>query len=103
MTAMTYRTADINGLRVCYREVGATTAPNLLLHGFPSAGDMFRDLLPLLAVWGQNDPFFLPAGAEAFKHDLPKSEVHLLDTGHFALETHAEAMASAIRTFLGRS
>jgi hypothetical protein len=40
-------------------------------------------------VWGLNDPFFLPAGAEAYKRDLPNAEVHFFDTGHFALETHA--------------
>lgn len=57
---------------------------------------------PFLAVWGKNDPFFLPAGAEAFKRDLPNAEIHFFDTGHFALETHAEAIATAIRNFLGR-
>src|SRR5215469_15242324 len=50
MTAITYRAADVNGLRVFYRAAGASTAPKLLLlHGFPSAGHMFRDLIPLLA------------------------------------------------------
>lgn len=58
---------------------------------------------PLLAVWGKNDPFFLPAGAEAFKRDLPNAEIHFFDTGHFALETHAEEIATAICNFLGRS
>ncbi len=55
---------------------------------------------PLLAVWGKNDPFFLPAGAEAFKRDLPQAVVRFFDTGHFALETHAESIASEIREFL---
>jgi len=55
---------------------------------------------PFLAVWGKNDPFFLPLGAEAFKRDLPDAEVHFFDTGHFALETHAEEIATAIRNFL---
>jgi len=55
---------------------------------------------PLLAIWGRNDAFFLPAGAEAFRRDLPKAEVHLLDTGHFALETHHQEIAAAIRRFL---
>jgi pimeloyl-ACP methyl ester carboxylesterase len=55
---------------------------------------------PLLAVWGKNDPFFLPAGAEAFKRDIPDTRVQFFDTGHFALETHAEPIASAIRDFL---
>jgi pimeloyl-ACP methyl ester carboxylesterase len=55
---------------------------------------------PLLAIWGRNDPFFLPAGAEAFKRDVPSADVKLLDTGHFALETHAHEIATAIREFL---
>ena len=55
---------------------------------------------PFLAVWGKNDPFFLPAGAEAFKRDIPKAVVRLFDTGHFALETHAREIAAAIRDFL---
>ena len=57
---------------------------------------------PVLAVWGKNDPFFLPAGAEAFKRDLPGAEVRFLDTGHFALETHCAEMAAVIRDFLDR-
>lgn len=58
---------------------------------------------PLLAVWGKTDPFFLPAGAEAFKRDLPAAEVHFYDTGHFALETHAAEIGAAIRDFLDRA
>ncbi len=54
----------------------------------------------LLAVWGQKDPFFLPAGAEAFKRDIPGAVVRFLDTGHFALETNADEIALAIREFL---
>jgi pimeloyl-ACP methyl ester carboxylesterase len=57
---------------------------------------------PFLAVWGRNDPFFLPPGAEAFRRDNPNAEVHFYDTGHFALETHAADIADAIRGFLGR-
>ena len=57
---------------------------------------------PFLAVWGRNDPFFLPAGAEAYKRDLPEAEVQFLDTGHFALETHASEIAEAIGDFLKR-
>jgi pimeloyl-ACP methyl ester carboxylesterase len=56
---------------------------------------------PFLAVWGKNDPFFLPAGAEAFKRDIPGALVCFFDTGHFALETHATEIATAIRDFLG--
>jgi pimeloyl-ACP methyl ester carboxylesterase len=57
---------------------------------------------PILAVWGKNDPFFLPAGAEAFKRDNPSAEVHFYNTGHFALETHVQEIAETIREFLGR-
>jgi pimeloyl-ACP methyl ester carboxylesterase len=55
---------------------------------------------PFLAVWGKNDPFFLPAGAEAFKRDIPGADIRFFDTGHFALETHAGEIAAAIRAFL---
>ncbi|MEJ1977161.1 MAG: alpha/beta hydrolase [Acetobacteraceae bacterium] len=55
---------------------------------------------PFLAVWGKNDPFFLPPGAEAFKRDIPDAVVRFFDTGHFALETHAAEIAAAIRDFL---
>ena len=57
---------------------------------------------PLLAVWGKNDPFFIPAGAEAFRRDNPQAEVHFYPTGHFALETHCQEIAVAIRDFLNR-
>jgi pimeloyl-ACP methyl ester carboxylesterase len=68
---------------------------------YPAFQEYFRSKRPpLLAIWGRNDPFFLPAGAEAFKRDIPAAEVRLLDTGHFAVETHASEIASAIREFL---
>jgi pimeloyl-ACP methyl ester carboxylesterase len=217
MTRTTYRSVDVDGFKVFYREAGRAGAPTLLLlHGFPSSSHMFRDLIPLLsdqlhlvapdlpgfgrsdmpprdafnytfdniagvidrftevvgldrfaiyvfdygaptgfriaakhpdriaaiisqngnayeeglnlfgdyksnvalyptfqryfrahsppflAVWGKNDPFFLPAGAEAFKRDMPRAEVHFFDTGHFALETHAQEIATKIREFLLR-
>lgn len=57
---------------------------------------------PLLAVWGRNDPFFVPAGAEAFKRDLPDAEIRFYDAGHFALETHAREIAEAIEIFLAK-
>jgi pimeloyl-ACP methyl ester carboxylesterase len=70
---------------------------------YPAFHEYFRaSRPPLLAVWGKNDPFFLPAGAEAFKRDIPDAEVRFLDTGHFALETHVEEIASAIGEFLTR-
>ncbi len=69
---------------------------------YPTLQKYFRDHKPrLLAVWGKNDPFFLPAGAEAFKRDIPGAVVRFFDTGHFALETHAAEIAAAIRNFLG--
>jgi pimeloyl-ACP methyl ester carboxylesterase len=55
---------------------------------------------PLLAIWGKNDPFFLPAGAEAFRRDIPDAVIRFLDTGHFALETHTAEIAAEIRGFL---
>jgi pimeloyl-ACP methyl ester carboxylesterase len=70
---------------------------------YPTFQKYFRDHKPpLLAVWGKNDPFFLPAGAEAFKRDNPRAEVHFYPTGHFALETHCQEVAAAIRDFLNR-
>jgi pimeloyl-ACP methyl ester carboxylesterase len=68
---------------------------------YPAFQNYFRTYKPpLLAIWGQNDPFFLPPGAKAFKRDLPDAIVRFLDTGHFALETHAAEIAAAIRDFL---
>jgi pimeloyl-ACP methyl ester carboxylesterase len=57
---------------------------------------------PLLAVWGKNDPAFIPPGALGYKQDIPSAEVHLLDAGHFALETHSAEIAGYIRDFLAR-
>jgi pimeloyl-ACP methyl ester carboxylesterase len=70
---------------------------------YPAFQQYFRTHKPpLLAVWGKNDPFFLPPGAEAFKRDNPRTVVRFLDTGHFALETHAREIAESIRDFLKR-
>jgi pimeloyl-ACP methyl ester carboxylesterase len=70
---------------------------------YPKFQEYFRtEQPPLLAVWGRNDPFFLPAGAEAFRRDNPNAELRFYDTGHFALETHYQEIAGAIRDFLGR-
>ena len=57
---------------------------------------------PMLIAWGKNDPFFTPAGAEAFKRDVPEAELHLLDTGHFALADHAGEIAHLMRVFLSK-
>jgi pimeloyl-ACP methyl ester carboxylesterase len=68
---------------------------------YPTFQNYFRTHKPrFLAAWGRNDPFFLPPGAEAFKRDIPEAVVRFFDTGHFALETHAAEIASAIRDFL---
>jgi pimeloyl-ACP methyl ester carboxylesterase len=73
------------------------------LDRYPEFQAYFRQYQPpFLAVWGRHDPAFLPAGAEAYKRDLPDAHIHLLDTGHFALETHASEIAQIIRSFLGQ-
>ncbi|WP_029971876.1 alpha/beta fold hydrolase [Paraburkholderia graminis] len=70
---------------------------------YPAFQVYFREHQPkFLAVWGKNDPFFLPQGAEAFKRDIPLADVRFFDTGHFALETHAQPIATAIKDFLVR-
>ncbi|WP_426419899.1 alpha/beta fold hydrolase [Bradyrhizobium genosp. A] len=68
---------------------------------YPAFQEYFRNHKPpLLAVWGKNDPFFIPPGAEAYKRDNPNAVVKFLDTGHFALETHAGEIGNAVRAFL---
>jgi pimeloyl-ACP methyl ester carboxylesterase len=68
---------------------------------YPKFQEYFRKSgPPLLAIWGKNDPFFIPAGAEAFRKDLPNAKVQLLDTGHFAIETHGREIATAMKAFL---
>jgi pimeloyl-ACP methyl ester carboxylesterase len=67
---------------------------------YPTFQNYFRTHKPrFLAVWGKNDPFFLPQGAEAFRRDIPDATVHFFDTGHFALETHATDIAAIIHDF----
>ena len=74
-------------------------ASNLAL--YPAFQAYFREHRPpLLAIWGRNDPHFLPAGALAYRRDLPDAEVILLDAGHFALETHAAEIGGEMRRFL---
>jgi pimeloyl-ACP methyl ester carboxylesterase len=69
---------------------------------YPKFQEYFRKSQPpLLAIWGKNDPFFIPAGAEAYRKDLPNAKVQFLDTGHFATETHFVEIAAAMREFLG--
>jgi pimeloyl-ACP methyl ester carboxylesterase len=70
---------------------------------YPKFQEYFRKSKPpLLAIWGKNDPFFIPPGAEAFRKDLPNATVQFLDTGHFALETHVEEIAVAMGDFLDK-
>ena len=77
-------------------------ASNIAL--YPQFQAYFRNRQPpLLAIWGRNDPFFLPAGAEAYKRDISGADVRFLDTGHFALETHCAEIATAIRDFVGKT
>jgi pimeloyl-ACP methyl ester carboxylesterase len=71
---------------------------------YPAFQDYFRKARPpLLAIWGKNDPFFVPAGAEAFRKDIPNARVEFLDTGHFALETHVVEIAAAMKEFLTKN
>jgi pimeloyl-ACP methyl ester carboxylesterase len=71
---------------------------------YPALQEYFRKSQPpLLAIWGKHDPFFIPAGAEAYRRDNRNATVQLLDTGHFALETHVEEIASAMRQLLMKS
>jgi pimeloyl-ACP methyl ester carboxylesterase len=71
---------------------------------YPAFQEYFRKSKPpLLAIWGKHDPFFIPAGAEAYRRDNPNAVVQLLDTGHFALETHVEEIALSMRQFLAKT
>lgn len=77
-------------------------ASNLPL--YPKFQEYFRKTqVPLLAAWGKNDQIFIYPGAEAFKRDLPNAEVHLLDAGHFTVETDTETLAGLMVDFLGRN
>jgi pyruvate/2-oxoglutarate dehydrogenase complex dihydrolipoamide dehydrogenase (E3) component/pimeloyl-ACP methyl ester carboxylesterase len=71
---------------------------------YPAFQEYFRGWKPPLhAIWGKNDPYFIPAGAQAFLRDNPHASVEFLDTGHFALETHVDEVAIAVRAFLERT
>ncbi len=72
------------------------------LKRYPDFQAFFRQRqLPSLIIWGEHDPFFIPPGAHAYQRDNPNAVVELLDTGHFALETHVEQIASRIREVIG--
>jgi pimeloyl-ACP methyl ester carboxylesterase len=71
---------------------------------YPAFQEYFRrSKPPLLAIWGKNDPYFIPPGAEAFRRDNPHTTIQFLDTGHFALETHVEEVAASMRGFLAKA
>src|SRR5438034_9240268 len=71
---------------------------------YPKFQESFRKSKPpLLALWGNNDPFFIPAGAEAFRKDIPGAQIQLLDTGQFALETHVVEISAAMKDFSERN
>ena len=71
---------------------------------YPAFQEYFRKSKPpLLAIWGKHDPYFIPAGAEAYRRDNPNAVVQLLDTGHFALETHLDEIALAMKQFLAKT
>jgi pimeloyl-ACP methyl ester carboxylesterase len=75
-------------------------ANNLTL--YPAFQAFFKQTqVPTLVIWGQHDPFFIPPGAEAYKRDNANAVVEMLDTGHFALETHADYIAQRIVDVLG--
>ena len=71
---------------------------------YPAFQEYFRRYKPpMLAIWGKNDPYFIPPGAEAFRRDNPHATIQFLDTGHFALETHVEEVAASMREFLAKA
>jgi pimeloyl-ACP methyl ester carboxylesterase len=71
---------------------------------YPAFQEYFRRYKPpMLAIWGKNDPYFIPPGAEAFRRDNPHATIQFLDTGHFALETHVEEVAASMREFLTKA
>lgn len=70
---------------------------------YPKWQEAFRKYKPpLLAVWGKNDEIFIAPGAEAYRRDLPEAEIHFLNTGHFAIETHGKEISNLITDFLNR-
>jgi len=89
------------GIREIQLDLFLDYASNVAL--YPAFQKYFREAKPpVLAIWGKNDPLFIAPGAEAFRRDNPNAVVKLLDTGHFALETHVEEIASEIDHLLGR-
>ena len=117
ITDISFRTVTIDDVEIFYREAGNPDHPTVLMpHGFPTSSHIFRDLFdnryrawqkhlrenqPLtLIVWGKNDEIFPAAGAEPHKPDLQDLEYYLINTGHFALETHGQEIVDLMRYFL---
>jgi pimeloyl-ACP methyl ester carboxylesterase len=105
-----WRRRDLSRSRSCRRTGNADTQLDLLLDyannlaPYPVFLQCSRSTqVPPLVVRGKNDPLFIPAGADAFRRDNPNAEVHLLDTGHFARETHVDTIAAGIRRLLARA
>ena len=94
-----YALIQRSGMAEVQLELARDYVSNLEL--YPVLHDYFRSTqVPLLAVWGANDEIFGPAGAEAFGQDLPESEIHLLDAGHFALESELDKITDLVGSFL---
>ena len=90
------------GVREIQLDLFLDYASNVKL--YPKFQAYFREYKPpLLAIWGKHDPFFVAAGAAAYRRDNPNATVQMLDTGHFALETHAEEIAAAMDRLLSPS
>ena len=97
----TYNRTTVDGVGVFYREAGPNDAPTIA--SYPAWQTWLREHKPpTLVVWGSNDPSFIAPGAEAFKRDLPDSEIHLLDAGHFALDERNDDIVSLILAFLAK-
>jgi pimeloyl-ACP methyl ester carboxylesterase len=99
--AVSYHSIKVDGLSVFYREAGVRGAPALLLlHGLPSSSRMLQKTQPrLLVIWGKYDPSFDISEPEAYRRDVPNASVHVLEAGHFALDTKADEVAALIRNF----
>src|SRR5438552_9604112 len=112
-----YRTLNLEGLEIFYREAGPRDAPTVLLlqlsilYNAKRNLDVYADWQeyfrkqqpPTLITWGKNDGIFTVEGAELYKRDIPSAELHLLDTGHFALEEEVDRIGSLMHEFLDRT
>jgi pimeloyl-ACP methyl ester carboxylesterase len=105
-----HRALTIGELDIFCREAGPAGAPTLLLYDYQSNIALYpawqawlrEHHPPLLLPWGRHDEFFPETGARAYLADVPDAELHLLDTGHFALDDHVDAIAALIVDFVAR-